>query len=154
MKNSHLDRRSKYSIQAIRTALFRLLKEKELPSITVTEICRLADINRGTFYKYYKDVPDLYAQIETSIAEESYLIIKENCLDNFSIKELIPNILNFIVDNDDFNCLIAKTRQEPSLSERPFCPFVPGLLKPCLQIYQNLRKKLRIYVLTSYWEAP
>ncbi len=43
MKNSHLDRRSKYSIQAIRTALFRLLKEKELPSITVTEICRLAD---------------------------------------------------------------------------------------------------------------
>ena len=75
MKNSQLDRRSRYSMHAIRSALFELLKEKELQNITVTDICRLADINRGTFYKYYKDVPDLYAQIETSIAEEIYLII-------------------------------------------------------------------------------
>ena len=132
MKNSHLDRRSKYSIQAIRTALFRLLKEKELPSITVTEICRLADINRGTFYKYYKDVPDLYAQIETSIAEESYLIIKENCLDNFSIKELIPNILNFLVDNDDFNCLIAKNPAGTQFIRKTILSFRPRFIETML----------------------
>ena len=59
-----LDRRTKYSMEAIRNALFALLEEKELSAVTVTDVCRLADVNRGTFYRYFKDVPDLFSHIE------------------------------------------------------------------------------------------
>ena len=43
------DRRTKYTKSVIREALFDLLKEKPLAKVTVTDICKLADINRSTF---------------------------------------------------------------------------------------------------------
>ena len=49
------DRRTKYTKSVIRQALFDLLKEKPLNKITVTDICKMADINRSTFYSYYED---------------------------------------------------------------------------------------------------
>ena len=38
------DRRTKYTKSVIRQALFDLLKEKPLNKITVTDICKMADI--------------------------------------------------------------------------------------------------------------
>lgn len=55
-----MDRRTKYTLKMIRIAMFELLERKSIDSITVTDICREADINRGTFYKYYRDVRDLF----------------------------------------------------------------------------------------------
>ena len=70
MVSSHLDRRSKYSQAAIQEAFLKILDDKPLDSITVTEVCNVADVNRGTFYKYYKDVPDLFLQIKGSFFAE------------------------------------------------------------------------------------
>ena len=36
-----------------------LIREKPVAKITVSEICAKAEINRGTFYRYYLDVYDL-----------------------------------------------------------------------------------------------
>lgn len=58
------NRRVQYTQQAIKTAFLDLLPHKELAKITVTQICQQANINRGTFYLHYKDVFDLYQQIE------------------------------------------------------------------------------------------
>ena len=49
------DRRVRYTKQAIRDGFLRLLAEKPIEKISVTEICREADINRGTFYAHYSD---------------------------------------------------------------------------------------------------
>ena len=43
---------------------------KEFEKITITEIAQRADINRGTFYKYYKDTADLLEEIEKEIVEQ------------------------------------------------------------------------------------
>ena len=48
-KTQKEDRRTRYTRQVIKEAFLKLLEEKEYPKITVTEICRLAEINRGTF---------------------------------------------------------------------------------------------------------
>ncbi len=53
------DRRTKYTRNAIRDAMMELLNTKPFSKISVTEICRLADINRGTFYIHYYDVDDV-----------------------------------------------------------------------------------------------
>jgi len=57
------DRRTKYTRKVIRGALMELLKSKPYSKISVTEICRLAEINRGTFYIHYYDVDDVLDDI-------------------------------------------------------------------------------------------
>ena len=69
MAKSTLDRRTKYTKMVLQNSLFELLKQKSIDKITVTDICHLADINRGTFYYYYTDVFDLLNQIENELYE-------------------------------------------------------------------------------------
>ena len=61
------DIRTKYTKKIIRECFFELLKEKPLNRITVKEICEKADINRTTFYRYYKDPFDLMEQIQNEM---------------------------------------------------------------------------------------
>lgn len=66
------DRRTKYTRSVIREALMGLLRIKPYSKISVTELCRLADINRGTFYIHYFDVDDVLDDIlEASFSDVS-----------------------------------------------------------------------------------
>ena len=47
------------SKKMINDALADLLTEKPLDKITVTDVVNRADINRGTFYAHYRDIPDV-----------------------------------------------------------------------------------------------
>lgn len=47
------------SRKLINQALADLLLEKPLEKITVTDVVTRADINRGTFYAHYRDIPDV-----------------------------------------------------------------------------------------------
>ena len=44
------DRRTRYTRQTIKDTFLELLKQKSFTKITVTEVCKNAEINRGTFY--------------------------------------------------------------------------------------------------------
>lgn len=48
----------------MKDALMELLEQKELANISVTSICETADVNRSTFYKYYRDPVDLLRDVE------------------------------------------------------------------------------------------
>ena len=48
-------------------AFYTLLIEKPYGAIKVTEIIRLADVNRSTFYKNYTSVPDLFEKQQQSL---------------------------------------------------------------------------------------
>lgn len=61
------------SRRLIRMALADLLQEKPLDKITVTDIVRRADINRGTFYAHYADIPALV----NSLVEETLQTLRE-----------------------------------------------------------------------------
>ncbi len=63
------DIRTKYTKKVIRECFFDLLKENPLNRITVKAICEKADINRTTFYRYYKDPFDLMEQIENEMLD-------------------------------------------------------------------------------------
>lgn len=47
---------------ALHHALLDLLDEKMLEEISITEICRAAKINRGTFYQHYSQIEDLFEE--------------------------------------------------------------------------------------------
>ena len=65
-----MDRRTKYTKNIIKETFLTLLEEKEITKITVSEICKIADINRATFYRYYLDVYDLLDKIEEEFLDE------------------------------------------------------------------------------------
>lgn len=64
------------SKKLITDALVELLDEKTLDKITVTDVVKKADINRGTFYAHYDSVAD----VVTSIFENAYNIIKSSII--------------------------------------------------------------------------
>ena len=57
-KTRKQDRRTRYTRQTIKNTFLELLTQKSFTKITVTEICKNAEINRGTFYLHYYDVHD------------------------------------------------------------------------------------------------
>lgn len=61
------------SRRLIQKALADLLQEKPLDKITVTDVVRLAGINRGTFYAHYKDIPEVIQHV----IEETFSNIRE-----------------------------------------------------------------------------
>lgn len=60
VKNNKRRRKSRESIENV---FIELLEEKDIHHISVSEICKKADINRSTFYSNYIDIFDLTDQI-------------------------------------------------------------------------------------------
>ena len=52
----------------LKEALLKLLEKKRLDQINVSELCRMADINRATFYKHYAIPQDVLREMEREIA--------------------------------------------------------------------------------------
>ena len=49
--------------KSIRDAFFKLLSQKNLSQITVTELSKEAFLGRGTFYLHYTDIYELFSAI-------------------------------------------------------------------------------------------
>ena len=64
------DHRMRYTKSVICDCFLELLKDQPIQKITVKAICEKADINRSTFYRYYKDAYDLMEQIANDLWEE------------------------------------------------------------------------------------
>lgn len=54
----------------LQKAMAELMAQKNVQDITVQELTRLADINRGTFYRHYRDIYDLLEQTEQGLIAE------------------------------------------------------------------------------------
>jgi len=91
----------------LRQALTQLLREKPIQSITVREIADMVDINRGTFYLYYKDIYDMIEKIENEMFEEFNDIVKLRVSqsDNTSPDPVLSDVFTFLADNADM-CMV------------------------------------------------
>lgn len=69
--------------ERIRNAFFELYAEKKIEKISIKEITEKAQLNRGTFYMYYKDIYDLLEKTEDEMITE--LIGK--------VRNIIPRII-------------------------------------------------------------
>lgn len=66
MKN----RRVQMTKRLLKEALLELLDEKPLEKISVTDVCRRADVNRSTFYAHYMDTTALLHEMEQEVFSE------------------------------------------------------------------------------------
>lgn len=87
--------------QAVIIAVFiDLLKKKALNKITVSEICKLSDINRTTFYLHYLDIYDLMEKTEKEMSTQIGSIFTAQ--NDLSIGERFILLFEFILTNRDF----------------------------------------------------
>lgn len=69
-KTRKQDRRTRYTRQTIKDTFLELLNQKSFTKITVTEICKNAEINRGTFYLHYYDIHDVLSDIFNDMTQD------------------------------------------------------------------------------------
>lgn len=70
MESEKMNRKRSYSRMVIRQALLDILKTTPLSKVTVTDICKRADVNRTTFYANYEDIYDLLRSIVQELHDE------------------------------------------------------------------------------------
>jgi AcrR family transcriptional regulator len=117
MEDNLADRRIRKTRELIRQALIRLLNQKDLSAITVSELTGLADINRGTFYLHYKGVPDLFSQIEDELVEEfSRYIAKYKNHSELVRMPVLGELLQYIVMNAEVCGALLRSRDSTFLA--------------------------------------
>ena len=91
------DRRAQKTRKALASALSELLTQKELHKITVQELCDKAELNRGTLYRHYLDVYDLYEKIEKETVVDLALLLLD--ADEQPTAEFFKKIIEYISQN-------------------------------------------------------
>ena len=86
----------KHTKQIIQTSFLQLLTQKPIDKISVRELCLHANIHRGTFYRYYCDMYDLYTQIESKLYEKFETLISTSS--NSSLQEVINRSIYLIYE--------------------------------------------------------
>ena len=77
MNTQKTDRRVKRTENAIFKALSALASQKPLTSITVTELCQMADIHKSTFYLHYHDIHHCAEEFQKRLTDYICSIISE-----------------------------------------------------------------------------
>ena len=79
----------------LQEGLLRLLENKTLDKISVTELCKASGINRATFYNHYNSPMELLNSIGEKLAEELRVIIGDpkTATDALTRTEAVCNFL-------------------------------------------------------------
>ena len=106
--NENFDRRQIKTKKAIIAAFFTLLQQKNISKITITELSKLANIDRKTFYLHYGSIAELYNDLGNMLVT----LIKKEIIDystnNRTPYELFVNINDIINEKIDLFKDIAK----------------------------------------------
>jgi AcrR family transcriptional regulator len=87
--------------QALRDALWSLIEWKDIKDITVSEICKEAQINRTTFYKYYSIPLDILTEYVVEVCELSLQPIskKNDHSSEFDIQRFMLDVCRIHYEN-------------------------------------------------------
>lgn len=116
------DRRTRYTKAVIREAFFELLREKGFDRMSVTDLCRRADINRGTFYLHYVD--------KFALLDE---VIDEALDAELPYDERLNTLCQRVPANDDYRLLYASPETLPHVTrhiiDRASAQMVPRIME-------------------------
>ncbi len=109
--DTSVDRRVRKTKYVLRKTLTKLLLTKDIKDITVKELTEKADVNRGTFYLHYKDIYDMYEQIQKEIFEELRHIIEKHLSqhDNSGLSSLVSEIFDLLSKNRELALVILNS---------------------------------------------
>ena len=105
------DRRFQFTEGIIREAYLEMLAEMPARRITVTDLCRRADLNRSTFYLHYQDCAELLDVLSSELAERIFARISNMFRDEQSMQRNMIAMMNpdFFSNPNDWNIFISES---------------------------------------------
>ncbi|MGM9636445.1 MAG: TetR/AcrR family transcriptional regulator [Eubacteriales bacterium] len=104
------DRRTARTKRAIVTTLFEMMEDRELSSISVTELAHRAQIDRKTFYLHYKNIEDVIAGCEDSVIGGLISVMRRLREPSSEHRhEFFDKVNRFFIDNLDFIRLFIRS---------------------------------------------
>ena len=133
------DRRVRRTKKLLTQALTQLLQEKQINEITVKELTDLADMNRGTFYLYYKDIFDMLEKIEDGLFEALDEIVSLHEHDDVSHQTtpILLDLFHFIEENQEMCRVLLSPHGDMNFLHR----LNQVVREKCLQMWPNEEDK-------------
>ncbi|MEB1808397.1 MAG: TetR family transcriptional regulator C-terminal domain-containing protein [Bacillaceae bacterium] len=114
-----MDRRKKYTRYVLKESFIKKMHEKPLSSITIKEVCEMADINRSTFYSNYKDLYDLLSQIEDEIIEDlNHTLSSYNYNKDDEAIQMTEKLLEYIAENQESCQVLFSEHGDPAFQKK------------------------------------
>jgi len=95
----------------IQDSLITLLHTQTIDEITVTAVCKTADINRGTFYAHYEDVKDCMHTMEQDATAELLAVVNEHTHPD-SLRAILTGIFEVVKKRHAVTSFILTTDQD------------------------------------------
>ena len=108
------NQRVKLTRQLLQNSLIRLMGDRPIGKISVKEICLGAEINRSTFYLYYKDPYTLLEEIENEVLARTDEHLEKIGSDPGSVQYL-SDLLGYIRDHAELFRVLLNNRECPSI---------------------------------------
>ena len=122
-----MDRRTRYTRQIIRDTLLELMGEKGFSHVTVTEVCKQAELNRGTFYAHYRDVYDLRDKIETGMIEDFRgMIAAIRPSETVTLKLVLSRLMDYLEENREIVTALIKVNAPDGFGKKMI-----GVIEEC-----------------------
>ena len=133
------DRRVRRTKKLLTQALTQLLQEKQINEITVKELTDLADMNRGTFYLYYKDIFDMLEKIEDGLFESLDEIVSLHEHDDVARQTapILLDLFHFIEDNQEMCRVLLSPHGDMNFLHK----LNQVVREKCLQMWPNEEDK-------------
>lgn len=108
MKAQNLNNSSKKTRRLIKKIFAEMLSEKkELGKISVSELCKRADISRGAFYSHYDDIYGVAEDYENELIDRFFDSIRLLKAEN--VPQFIDSIFEYIRQNDENYRLLCRS---------------------------------------------
>lgn len=108
MKAQNLNNSSKKTRKLIKKIFAEMLSEKkDLGKISVSELCRRADISRGTFYLHYDDIYGVAEEYENELINTFFDSVR--LVNSHNIMQFIDQIFEYIRQNNENYRLLCKS---------------------------------------------
>lgn len=142
MKAKNLNNSSKKTRTLIRKIFAEMLSEKkELSKISVSDLCRTAEISRGTFYCHYDDIYSVAEEYENELIDKFFDDVR--LVNSQNIMQFIDSVFEYIRRNNENYRLLCKSNDFLFAAKKLTAIASGKLLELCLN---DPRIKDRTYV--------
>ena len=112
------DRRTLYTRMVIKEALLSLLVEKDYTDITIADLCREAEINRGTFYLHYSNLREVLEELfDDALGRMNHVLVQVGCAPADEQNSRVP-LCRFLRENKQYQPLFFSDSLRSVVIER------------------------------------
>ena len=117
MEEPRDDLRVTLTKELLKKSILTLMEKHPIAEISVSQLCRHAKVNRGTFYKHYATPIELLKQIQGDLFSQIKKTVEKTSAGN-ALEPVLEEIFRSIADNSDLcRIILGKNGDEEFLSE-------------------------------------